>query len=303
MLLLGASLSTTSLNTYRRPWQLFLQFCSERLHIQGPIFPIPTEHLALFIAFLAEQKYAASTVLTYISALSFPHRLASLPDPTKRDMIQLALRGYSKMNPSHDTRLPISLPLLEKIVSACDHTQSSMYSRKMTQAMYAMAFFAALRVGEITCKPTQPRGNVILLNQIVFMKTREGVVSAIKITLRNYKHSDPAVPVDIFLYREKPVCPVSTVLAYLRLRGTSPGPLFCWPDASPVSRTFFTKALSDALRYCNLNVEGYKSHNFRIGAASWAAAKGMSDAQIRAFGRWKSNAFLRYIRNPSLGSS
>ena len=54
------------------------------------------------------------------------------------------------------------------------------------------------------------------------MKTREGVVGAIKVTLRNYKHSDPAVPVDIFLYR----CPVSTVLAYLGLMGISPGPLF-----------------------------------------------------------------------------
>lgn len=92
MLLLGASLSTTSLNTYRSPWQLFRQFCSDRLHIQGPIFPISTEHLALFIAFLADQKWAA-TVLTYIPALSFPHRLVSLHDPTKINMIQLALRG------------------------------------------------------------------------------------------------------------------------------------------------------------------------------------------------------------------
>ena len=116
MQLLGASLSTTSLNTYRRPWQLFRQFCSDRLHSQGPIFPISTDHLALFIAFLSEQKYAASTFSTYISALSFPHRLASLLDPTKMDMIQLALRDYSKMNPSHDTRLPISWPLLEKII-------------------------------------------------------------------------------------------------------------------------------------------------------------------------------------------
>ena len=105
MLSLGARFNTTTLNTYRRPWQLFRQFCSDRLHLQGPIFPISTEHLALLIAYLAEQKYAASTVLTYISALSFPHRLASLPDPTKMDMIQLALRGYSKLNPSHDTRL------------------------------------------------------------------------------------------------------------------------------------------------------------------------------------------------------
>ena len=132
------------------------------------------------------------------------------------DMIRLALRGYSKMNPSHDTRLQSHCLTLKKIISACEHTKSSVYSREMTQAMYAMAFFTALRVSEITCRPTQPRGNVMFLNQIVFMKNREGVVSAIKVTFRNY--SDPAVPVDIFLYREKPVCPVSTVLAYLGLR-------------------------------------------------------------------------------------
>ena len=36
------------------------------------------------------------------------------------------------------------------------------------------------------------------------MTNREGVVSAIKVTFRNHRHSDPAVPVDIFLYREKP---------------------------------------------------------------------------------------------------
>ena len=140
-------------STYHRPWQLFCQFCSDRLHIQGPSFPISTERLALFIALLEEQKYAASTVLTYIQALSFPHRLASLSDPSKMDMIQLALRGYSKVlimtlvSQSHCLSL-------KKIISACNHTQSSVYSRKMTQDMYAMAFFAALRVGEITCRPT-----------------------------------------------------------------------------------------------------------------------------------------------------
>jgi len=31
-----------------------------------------------------------------------------------------------------------------------------------------------------------------------------------------------------------------------------------------------------------------------------AADQGMFDAQIRALGRWKSNAFLKYIRIPSL---
>ena len=227
-----------------------------------------------------------------------------LPDPTKGDMIQLTLRGYSKLNPSRDSRLPISLPILGNIISSCVHTQTTLYNRKLLQGMYAIAFFAALRVGEITCQPTQSNRNLIFLNRASFMKRNENSIDTIKLTLKHYKHSNPAEPVNIFIYQAQPVCPVNLLLAYLDLRGTSPGPLFCWPDLSPIERIFFTQALADSLRFCDLYVSGYKSHSFRIdGAASWAAFKGMSDAQIRAFGRWKSNAFLRYIRAPAIGSN
>jgi hypothetical protein len=34
-----------------------------------------------------------------------------------------------------------------------------------------------------------------------------------------------------------------------------------------------------------------------IGAASFAAENGLSDAQIRSMGRWNSNAFRKYIRS------
>ena len=119
--MLEASLSATSLNTHRRPWQILQQFKRDKLGLQTPLFPVSTHTLALFIAFLAEQKYAASTVASYISALSNPHKLASLFDPTKSEMIQLALRGYSKLNPSADSRLPITLPILENIILACEH--------------------------------------------------------------------------------------------------------------------------------------------------------------------------------------
>ena len=301
--MLEASLSATSLSTYRRPWYLYRHFQADKLQIQGPIFPILSEHLALFIAYLAEKKYASSTVLTYISALGFPHRLAGFPDPTKEDMIQLTLRGYSKLNPARDSRLPISLPILEHIISSCVHTQATLYKRRLLQGMYAIAFFAALRIGEITCQPKQTNRNLIFINQASFMKRNGDSIDTIKLTLRHYKHSNPADPVNIFIYQAQPVCPVTLLLAYLNLRGTSPGPLFCWPDLSPISRNFFTQALADSLRFCDLDVSEYKSHSFRIGAASWAASKGMSDAQIRAFGRWRSNAFLRYVCAPSISSN
>ena len=70
-----------------------------------------------------------------------------------------------------------------------------------------------------------------------------------------------------------------------------------------ITRTFFVTQLKAALKFNNLDCALYKAHSFRIGAASWATAKGFSDSQIRLLGRWKSNAFLKYIRTPSLGTN
>ena len=44
MQLLEASLGSTSLGTYCGPWQLYRQFYTDKLQLQGPIFPILTEH-------------------------------------------------------------------------------------------------------------------------------------------------------------------------------------------------------------------------------------------------------------------
>ena len=87
------------------------------------------------------------------------------------------------------------------------------------------------------------------------------------------------------MYREHPICPVSLMLDYVTLRGSAPGPLFCWADGAVISRSYFTRSLKEVLQYCNLDEDRYKAHSFRIGAASWAAAKGMCDSQIRVFGR------------------
>ena len=49
--------------------------------------------------------------------------------------------------------------------------------------------------------------------------------------------------------------------------------------------------LPSQLTFCGLDPSRYKGYSFRIGAAH-AADRGMTDAQIRTLGRWKSNAFF-----------
>ena len=86
------------------------------------------------------------------------------------------------------------------------------------------------------------------------------------------------------------------------MRGNKSGGIFIHEDGFPVSRSWFSAQLSSAIRLCGLNPSVYKDHSFRIGAASHAADKEISDAEIRILGRWKSNAFQKYIRVPSLST-
>jgi len=86
---------------------------------------------------------------------------------------------------------------------------------------------------------------------------------------------------------------LSTIVA---LRGSGLGAIFITVDGLPVSRSKFSQCLSMAIQLCDFAPSRYKGHSFRIGAASHAADRGLSDAQILALGPWKSNAFQRYMR-------
>ena len=129
-----------------------------------------------------------------------------------------------------------------------------------------------------------------------------GELAAFKLTFGNFKHSYNERPFSVVVSRHPHSCPVDLLSKYLTLRGSGPGPIFISLDGLPVSRSNFSQRLSMAIQLCGLAPSRYKGHSFRIGAASHAADRGLSDAQIRALGRWKSNAFLRYIRVPSLVS-
>ena len=71
-------------------------------------------------------------------------------------------------------------------------------------------------------------------------------------------------------------------------------------DKSPVSRQFFNQQLKTSLNFSGFDVKRYKGHSIRIGAATWAKSKGISDDKIQLLGRWKSDAYKKYIRIPLL---
>lgn len=176
-------MSTSSIKTYQQAWRIFQHFEINVLSRTTSQFPIPTDALALFVAYLSENNYSAATTLTYVSALGYVHCLGSLPDPTKSELIKCALKGYAKINPTLDSRLPITLPILEQVISACEHTLSSCFQRKLIRAMFALAFFTALRVGELTITTGKSSTNLILLRQVFFLKDSVDSIVGIKLSM------------------------------------------------------------------------------------------------------------------------
>ena len=197
--------------------------------------------------------------------------------------------------------IPISCLDFQTLLKHFLLCKCSRYQICQFQAMCSIAFFAFLRVGEMTS--TKRHGpQPLQIHQVVkLVNDSNGIVSS-KLTFHDFKHNYNQPPFSIVITRAPTFCPVQLMLDYLALRGNKPGPLFMTSLGHPVSRTTFTDQLSLALKFCGFNPVRYKGHSFRIGAASYVADRGLSDTQIRVLGRWKSNVFHKYIRIPSVST-
>ena len=70
-----------------------------------------------------------------------------------------------------------------------------------------------------------------------------------------------------------------------------------------VSRSEATVALRDMARRVGANPADFALHSGRIGGATQLAKQGASVIQIQRAGRWKSGAFMKYVRAGDDGAS
>ena len=92
------------------------------------------------------------------------------------------------------------------------------------------------------------------------------------------------------------LCPVAGMLSYLACRPPDEGFIFKFKDGKPLSHDRLCCELGLALQEVGVNTSGYSGHSFRIGEATTAARAGLGDSLMQVLGRWKSTAFMEYIR-------
>lgn len=284
--LLHNSMASSSWHTYQGAIQSLHTFTS--LYDLPSALPLQPVTIALYLSYLHGKSYSPSTLATHVSAIAFVHKMYGLQDPTNTFMIQKVMQGVRNCHPRCDTRMPITLHLLMRLVDSLAQVCDSHWNRLLYRSMYLLAFFAFLRVGEMTLS-----NNTLTLDCIRWVAGSP----VMRVMFTKYKHGRK--PATITLEAQsmcQSYCPLQAWQHYLQLRGHAPGYIFLRADGQPVSRRDFTRQLALSLQACQLSSSLYKAHSFRIGAATYAAGQGFSDAQIRAMGRWHSEAFKRYIR-------
>lgn len=280
-------LAKSSLQTYKRAVNHYKSFANE----YGMTFqlPIDSSDLILFIAYLKNKSFVASTISTYISAISFLHKINQKADPTNSFLVEKILQAVHKERTS-DCRLPITGVVLNQIVNALRFTVSCQYEQILLTAMFTLAYHALLRVGEITVNNNNLK-NLINFSQVAMFDEK------VVVNFVDFKHSKgKSFRLEIKKNKNIEICAVIALKKYVAIRNKMVGALFINANGVAISRQFFQDALNNALNFCGLSQVYYKPHSFRIGFATDAITSGMSSENIRILGRWKSDAYKIYIR-------
>lgn len=268
---------------------MFLKFCARA---QIPLnFPFTGYNIAAFIAYMNEQNYKPSSIRSYLTAISAVHKVHSVKDPTSTYLVSRTLIGARKLQKEKSLKLyPINKELVHKLVNTVEKILPY-YETILFQAIFLLSYYCCLRASEVVFHKYSHT------LQLKDLKLQEPPLPPlVEVTFASFKHSD--TPTSLILHpQNNKFCPVKALLKYVSHRGDRDGPLFISQNSMrPVSRHFFSKTLKDCLSSLGVNNQRYNTHSFRIGRATDLAIHGAPSHVIKNAGRWRSNAYEKYIR-------
>ena len=265
------------------------------------IWPVPHEHLINYIAFLSVNGSSASTVSTYVSAISYFHKIRNLSDPTKLFIIGKLIEGMKRKNKKVDVKSPITYDLLCKLVSALPHTCSSYYEAIIFQGAFLLAFYVFLRVSEFTATSKfDTSGKALKINDILLSRDNKLITLCIRESKTDQRGQTSKLSISSS-YNDSPNL-VSILSPYLSVRPTHcNSQLFIHYNGSPLTRYQFCCILKKSLKFCNIHTGCYRSHSVYIGAAPESANRNIPSDKIKLWGWWKTEAaFNRYTGIPDI---
>jgi len=219
--------------------------------------------------------------------------------PRLRQILKGIMVDAGKQGKAPRSHLPITPAILRKMKGIWFHG-SKPYKSVMLWAASTVNFFSFCRSGEITVPTEKSFDKKSHLSFEDLRADHPFHPQSISLRIKHSKTDQGRQGVTLVIGRTNDdLCPIAALLDYLSLRGNDPGPLFQWEDGAPLAKPRFAEEVRAALTAANLPAHQFAGHSFRRGAATTAAMVGIQDSTIQTLGRWKSSAYLLYIKLPS----
>ncbi|KAJ1023978.1 hypothetical protein NDA13_004809 [Ustilago tritici] len=270
----------------------FATFISTMFRFPQP-FPVTVSALIKWAAHYHAHVKTHHMVQCSIAALRSWHIDLGLSTPAfSSDHLARAIWGFKRSagNPAPTAKLPITLPLLSQLVNSLPSICHSRHNCCMFCAAFCLAFACLLCSSKFTWEMASSPP-LLTIGSIKF--TEDGSYATVLLP------SSKTDPFGTGVTLTAPAVPLTTcvvkALKVICQNRSAPKPLFALEDGMPFDHNSFITTIHCCLQACGIPPEGYSSHFFRRGAATWAATNGVGSTTIQGLGCWCSDCFWRYV--------
>lgn len=202
---IAAEKSDNTRRAYRSDWAHFTAWCADAGETPLPASP-PT--VARYLAALADQTLAPSTIERRAAAIRYAHKAAGLEPPTNSEAVKATMRGIRRTLRRAPTRKsPAVAARVAAMIAALPATLIGLRDR----AILLIAFAAALRRSELVD---------LYVNDVE--RHAGGIVLQLRHSKTDQEGRGAAIPVPNGLRLK----PVEALYAWLEAAGITEGPLF-----------------------------------------------------------------------------
>lgn len=330
--LVSASVGGSTHKVYAGKWKTWSDFMT--LKGKGPWLHLTdaSQVLKLLLEFMAWRLFSfnnqQTTVRGYLAAIKFYHKLyLGWELPTSHCTIVAAGRGIDRLRGMSGKKAPVRLPLTWHMLS---HGFPSVTTDAKNGGMVmwiglALSYFLLCRASELFA---YANGLVhpefcLTRNCLTFFRgeaqvdiANRDLADSVRITFVASKADQNREGRSITRVRgahgagdgRTPMGAFEAIVALLNVHPQLPGsaPLmtrFTDGGWQVITRTEAVVALRMMVACTGRDPAQYALHSGRIGGATQLAAQGMSDLQIQRAGRWKSRAFMAYVREAGEGAN
>ena len=172
-------------NTKRSYWSAFKLYTHFHWTYYGasPSTAITNAKISKFIAFCFTEGLQHSV---RVSARCYVCKMSGRGNPSDCFKVKTLLLGCKRLSSSADKRRPITLDILKQLMQHLPYVFHNRYNINLFKSMFTLAFFALLRVGEMTVTTSAQH---TLLKKNVTVHYHGKSAQSLSITIPHAKHS------------------------------------------------------------------------------------------------------------------